>query len=78
MKPGDKVKLLFGGGHVGVIIDDNLVRVSFSCEGKPTSGVFSVHELQKTTEQPTDLKPIGFHFIRPQLDEPDEDDIDED
>jgi len=76
MKPGDKVKLLYGGGHVGVITDDNLVRVSFSSEGKPNSGVFSIHELQKTTEQPTDLAPVGFHSIRPQLEELDEDDED--
>ena len=60
MEPGDKVKLKFGGGHVGMIVAKKF-ECSYSMEGKPMSGYFTEAELEATDEEPQVPDPMfGF------------------
>lgn len=60
MKVGDKIKLKFGGGIIGVITAEiKEFQVSYPIEGKPASGRFTRTELEKTDEDPEPLQ-MGF------------------
>jgi hypothetical protein len=60
MKQGDKVKIKFGGGQIGVITGvETKYDVSYPQEGKPMHGVFLKEELELTTEDP-EGRPMGF------------------
>jgi uncharacterized protein YodC (DUF2158 family) len=56
-KIGDKVKLKYGGGHVGVVTAVKY-ECSYPTEGKPTAGYFHEEELEPTTEEPNTM--MGF------------------
>ena len=54
MGPGDKVKIKFGGGHIGMVVAKKF-ECSYSMEGKPMSGYFTERELELTDENPQDV-----------------------
>ena len=60
MEKGDRVKLVFGGGHIGVITAVEKYQVSYPIEGKPSSGWFTDEELELTKEMPGPSTFIGF------------------
>jgi hypothetical protein len=61
MKTGDRVKLKFGGGHVGVVTEKiEEFQVSYPIDGKPAAGRFRKHELELTEEEPEPREFIGF------------------
>jgi len=65
MKIGDRVKLTFGGGHIGVITDKiEEFQVSYPIDGKPSAGRFKKHELKLTDEEPESTEFIGFKSSR--------------
>ena len=51
MGPGDKVKIKFGGGHIGMVVAKKF-ECSYSMEGKPMSGYFTEAELEITDQDP--------------------------
>jgi len=74
MEAGQKVKLSFGGGMIGVVtakIDE--YQVSYSLDGKPCVGRFTRVELEKTDEGPEPPPFKGFESRRV-VDDVDDDD----
>jgi hypothetical protein len=59
MEKGDRVRLVYGGGHVGVITAVREYQVAYPMDGKPASGLFSECELELTDEEP---QPRGMGF----------------
>ena len=60
MNIGDKVKLKFAGGHIGVITAKKY-ECSYCIDGKPNAGLFFDVELEPTDEDPQyEPLPIGF------------------
>ena len=67
MDRGDKVKLKFGGGLIGVITEVKRVpmyQVSYPIDGKPATGVFTEVELEITDEDPAPREFRGFRATR--------------
>ena len=55
MKSGDKVKIKFGGGHIGMVVAKKF-ECSYSMEGKPMSGYFTEAELEITNQDPPEME----------------------
>jgi len=61
MEKGQKVKLKFGGGIIGVVTAEiKEYQVSYPLEGKPAAGRFTDVELEPTDENPEPRAFRGF------------------
>jgi len=58
MDVGQKVKLPFAGGHIGVVTAKKF-ECSYCIDGKPSAGIFFEVELEATDESPT---PVAMGF----------------
>ena len=60
MDVGQKVKLPFAGGHIGVVTAKKF-ECSYCIDGKPSAGIFFEVELEATDESPKyEPDPVGF------------------
>ena len=74
MKIGDKVKLRFAGGHIGIITAKKY-ECSYPVEGKPHAGIFSEVELEPTDEYPESQTSFrGFSLSANKHEDKDKDD----
>lgn len=65
MEKGDKVKIKFGGGEIGVVTAKEMkFQVSYPIDGKPASGWFTGEELEKTNESPGERPMKGFRVTQ--------------